>query len=108
MVSITLDEDHPSFVGVPADFVDLEAHLVRGALDTGAQVLISRAVQRSAEQNAAVVQPVEDGKYTDAVPAGVSESADAAGRDELQALGLVHLFDVWVPDCRITLRLRAG
>ena len=43
MVRVALDEDHPSFAGVQAKIVDLEAHPVLSPLYSGAKVLIRRA-----------------------------------------------------------------
>ena len=40
MVRGTLDENAPSFSCGTVDVVDLEGHLVLGALDTGAEVLV--------------------------------------------------------------------
>src|SRR6266567_2198896 len=53
-----LNDDHPAFSRVLADLVDLEAHLVLGALYAGAKVLVGRAVQRGAEHDAALIQLV--------------------------------------------------
>src|ERR1700735_1436909 len=109
MVRVALDEDHPSFVaGVLAKIVDLEAHLVLRPLYSGAEVLIGRAVQRGAEQDAAVIEPVADRKHGDAAPAVVSEPAHAAGADQPPALGLFPQLHLLIVDRRIKPWLRAG
>src|SRR5580658_9520705 len=108
MVRVALDEDHPSFVaGVLAKVVDLEAHLVLGPLYSGAKVLIGRAVQRGAEHDAALIEPVADRKHGYAASAVVSEPAHAAGADQPQALVLVQQLHLLIVDRRITPWLRA-
>ena len=72
----TLDENAPSFSCGTVDIVDLEGHLVLGALDTGAEILVGRAVLHGAEHDASLVQLVVDRNHRQAEPAGVWEPAE--------------------------------
>lgn len=75
------------------------------ALYPGAKVLVGRTVQHSAEHDAAVDQPVSDRNDDRAEGGRVCEPADAARRDQAQALGLVEHFHLWIPDRRIVWKI---
>jgi NAD(P)-dependent dehydrogenase (short-subunit alcohol dehydrogenase family) len=74
----TLDEDEPAVLRVRADVVDLHRHLVFGTFYPGVKVLVGRAAQRDAEQQAAFLYLVADREHGQAGPAGIREAAHTA------------------------------
>ncbi len=74
----TLYEDEPAMLRVRADVVDLHRHLVFSTFYPGAKVLVGRAAQRDAEQQAAFLYLVADREHGQAGPAGVREAAHTA------------------------------
>jgi Pyruvate/2-oxoacid:ferredoxin oxidoreductase delta subunit len=76
VVGRSLDEHAPAHLARHVDVVDLERHLVVGALDPGSQVLVQRAVFRGAEQDRPLVEGVVHRQHGGAEPAGVGDAAD--------------------------------
>jgi pyruvate ferredoxin oxidoreductase beta subunit len=93
MMGRPLDEDAPAQLGGRVDVVDLERHLVVGAVDAGPQVLVERAVRRGAEHDRPVLQRVVHRQHGRPEPAGIGDPADPAPGYQVQALILVKLFD---------------
>src|SRR6266568_537198 len=88
-----LDQHAPALASRLVDLVDLERHQVVPACDAGLQVLVECAVPGGPEDDRAVVPLVVHRQHGRAEPAGVRDAADAARRDQPQALDLVKLFD---------------
>jgi 2-dehydropantoate 2-reductase len=90
VVCRAMDEDAPTFAGRFVDVVDLERDLVLGVGYPGLEILSRGAVLRGAEHDGAVVQHVVDGEDRETVPAQVRKPADAARRDQPEALRLIQ------------------
>src|SRR5580693_5808921 len=92
VVGRALDEDAPPFPGGRADLVDLESHDVVRVGYAGPQVLSQRAVLPGPEYDGLLGQRKVDRQHGRPVPARVPDPADAARRDQPQALRLVERF----------------
>jgi GNAT superfamily N-acetyltransferase len=85
-----LDEYAPSRARRGVEVIDLESDLELGIGDAGAKILVRRAVLRGPEHDRSLVEPVVDRHHRGAIPAGVTDPADAARTDQPQALRLVQ------------------
>ena len=92
-----LDQDAPAFPGRHAEVIDLEGDPVLGVGDPGAEVLVRGAVLDRAKHDGSLVQLVVDREHRRAEPAGIGDPADASGRDQPQALGLVQFLKQPMP-----------
>src|SRR5580700_12347436 len=81
-----MDEDTPALAGRFVDVVDLERDLVLGVSYPGLEILSRGAVLCGAEHDRALMHPVVDREDAQAVPAQVRKPADAARRDQPEAL----------------------
>jgi hypothetical protein len=87
-----LDQNAPALSSGEVEVVDLKSDLVLGVRYPGAEVFVKRAVLRSAEDDGSLMQLVINWEHRHAGPAGISDPADTARRDQPQALSLVQLF----------------
>ena len=92
MVRGALDQNAPAPSRGEVEVVDLKADLVLGIRYPGAEVFVKRAVLRSAENDGSLMQLVINWEHRHAGPAGIGDPADAARRDQPQALSLIQLF----------------
>jgi hypothetical protein len=88
----TLDQDTPAPSRGEVKVVDLKADLVLGVRYPGAEIFLKRAVPRRAENDGSLVQHVINWEHCHAEPAGISDPADAARRDQPQAFSFIQLF----------------
>src|SRR5215475_2614986 len=86
----SLDEDAPSLPGRRAEFVDFERHLGLGVLDPGAEILPERAVRLGPEHDRPLMDRIVDRQHRRPETAGEPDPANAARRDQPQALLLVQ------------------
>ena len=90
VVCRAMDQDAPARAGRFVDVVDLERDLVLGVSYPGLEILSRGAVRCGAEHDRALMHPVVDREDAQAVPAQVRKPADAARRDQPEALRLIQ------------------
>jgi hypothetical protein len=87
-----LEQNAPALSRGEVIVVNLKADFVLCVRYPGAKVFVKRAVLRGTEKDGSLMQLVIDWEHCHAGPAGISDPADAARRDQPQALSLIQLF----------------